>query len=377
MSWLLVLTVAFIVYASLYPFDFDPWRLHAARAELARSLDWRPPPRTDLIANLIFYLPFGALLTYLTPRRWGYLRCIFWVLILGSVLSFLMECAQFMTRDRDPSITDVALNGASAAAAAVLAFGARRLGLRPALPQLRAPRPDFLALVLVGLWLAFHAAPFMPTVRFIRHLHAPWTLIAWDVSLAGICGFFAGYVLLGAVLRSQLRADSFWPAAAALAALTVLSRLVFRGQHLELNELLGLLTALPVIWQLTRDGDDRAYARATLCFVPALLFFALAPFVFSTATPSAASLYPLDLKHRSLAGEPGWLEAAFLYAGLVWLLAEAGVPIRRSLLWLLGFALLIELAHAWQPGKAAHPAAPLGVLLGAALAYLRRLRASA
>jgi VanZ family protein len=329
MGWLLALTVAFIVYASLYPFNFDLWRLHAARAELARSLEWRPPPRTDLIANLIFYMPLGALLTYLAPRRWGYLRSIIWVLTLGSILSFLMECAQFLTRDRDPSITDVVLNGTSATVAAVLTFSARALGLRPALPELRASRPDVLALVLVGLWLSFHAAPFMPTVRFIRHLQSPRSLIAWDVSLVGICGFFAGYVLLGAVLQSQLRPASFWPVAAAIAAITLLSRVVFRGQSLEVNELLGLMAALPAVWHLSRCTDDRAYVYAALYVVPPLLFFALAPLVLATGPATAASPYPLDLARRGLTGARGWLETAYLFAGLVWLLRRALAYQRR------------------------------------------------
>jgi hypothetical protein len=148
--------------------------------------------------------------------------------------------------------------------------------------------------------------------------------------------------------------------------------LVFRSQHLELTELLGLLLALPVIWQLNRDADDRAYARAALCFAPAFLFFSLAPFVFSNAPPSVAGLAGVDVIHRSPAGEPGVLETAFLYGGLVWMLEEAGIALRRTLPWALGVALLLELAHAWQPGKSAHLIGPAAVLISAVLVYARR-----
>ena len=65
-AWLLAFTVIFMVYASLYPFDFDPMRLaRFGQSEWARALAWRRPVRSDLIANLIFYLPFGALATSL------------------------------------------------------------------------------------------------------------------------------------------------------------------------------------------------------------------------------------------------------------------------------------------------------------------------
>src|SRR5262245_18082714 len=114
-AWLLSHTVLFVLYASLYPFDFDPGRTAVrGREVLAHSLTWRRPPRTDLIANLLFYLPFGALLVSLTPRHWGRARRVLFTLGAGMVLSLLIESAQAATVNRDPSITDVMLNTVSA-----------------------------------------------------------------------------------------------------------------------------------------------------------------------------------------------------------------------------------------------------------------------
>src|SRR5262245_34836302 len=83
----------------------------------------RAPPRTDLVANLIFYLPFGALTISLTPRRWGPLRRFLFTLGMGTALSVCMECAQATTITRDPSLTDVILNALSAGIAALIALG--------------------------------------------------------------------------------------------------------------------------------------------------------------------------------------------------------------------------------------------------------------
>src|SRR5262245_35777183 len=106
-AWLLSLTVLFMLYASLYPFDFELARFEAhGREVLEHSLAWRRPPRTDMIANLLFYLPFGALVVSLTPRQWGRARRVLFTLAAGMVLSVLIECAQATTVHRGPSITD-------------------------------------------------------------------------------------------------------------------------------------------------------------------------------------------------------------------------------------------------------------------------------
>ena len=171
------------------------------------------------------------------------------MLACGALLSLLIEGAQFATRDRDPSITDVIMNGSSAAFAAILALCARGLGLRPSLPELRAPRPDIVALLLIALWLAFHAVPFMPTTRFVFVFRAPLRIFDVHWAAASFAGFFAGYLLLAAAMRHLLRPKSFWPVFVACAAGSILARIVFRNQQLQMNECAGLLLALPLIWQ--------------------------------------------------------------------------------------------------------------------------------
>ena len=370
---LLLLTVLFMVYASFYPFDFDPDRIRSVGLDDWKAgLAWRRPPRSDLIANLIFYLPFGALLTFLTPRDWGSLRRLLVVLASGTLLSLAIECAQLATRDRDPSLTDVVVNGLGTGLAALVALGAARLGVRPALPELRSRHPDRIALLLVVSWLVFHAWPFMPTVRFLRYFQDPALLFGQDSSLPAIAGYLAGYVLLGAALRSLLRPMSFWRIAAACVVFSLLARTAFRGQALTLDEVLGAAAALPVVWAIMRNVDSRTYLQTLLVVAPALAFFALAPFDFSASTPRFQWLPDLDPIQRTAPGEPGLIELFFFYVGCLWLLRESGLRPHRAALWLLGVAVLIELAQAWQPGKTGHIAGPAAVVLGAIIVRARR-----
>lgn len=371
-AWLLAITVLFMLYASLYPFDFDLGRLmRLGRADLMRSLTWRKPPRTDLIANLLFYLPFGALFTSLTPRRWGPLRRVLITLGAGTALSIVIECAQATTASRDPSITDVTLNGLSAGIAAILALGARGLGLQPTLPELRTNRPDVVAVIVVALWIGSHAAPFMPTARFIWYFTQPGRALDWHWSSGAFAGFFASYVLVAAVLRSLLRPASFWRLFLALAALSLVARIVFREQRLELNEVVGFTLALPVIWQMAAALEQTAYRLALLWAAPAFVFFSLAPFDFSTRSPDFEWFTLPPLTSRISSGEPGILELGFFYAGAAWLLRETQLPLRRIVVGMLTTALLVEVIQAWEPGRSAQLTAPLVVVIAAALVWAR------
>ena len=97
----------------------------------------------------------------------------------------------------------------SAGIAALLALGARGLGFQPALPELRTHRPDIVAVLVVALVDRFarRALHADDELRFV--LQHPARALDWHWSSGAFAGFFAGYVLLGAVLRSLLR-PPFW-----------------------------------------------------------------------------------------------------------------------------------------------------------------------
>jgi VanZ family protein len=370
-AWLLGFTVLFIVYASLYPFEFDLLRMaHFTTADWLKVVAWRRPIRSDLIANLIFYLPFGALLTALSTRRWGPMRRFLFTLACGTALSLIIELAQGLTVKRDPSLMDVMMNSASTALASLLALGARGLGLKPALPELRTSRPDFVAVLIVGLWLSMHAAPFMPAQRFVAYFSNPARALDWDWSSGAFAGFLAGYLVVGTVLRSLLRPSSFWKLFVACALLSVLARVVFRDQRLALSECVGLVAAVPLIWQVHAAREQVAYRLALLWAAPAFVFYALAPFDFSGAPEFEWMTLP-PLTARLNAGEPGLLEICFFYAGAVWLLREARLPLSRIVFGMMTTALLIEVAQAWEPTRNAQLVAPAVVLVAAALIWVR------
>jgi len=121
---------ALVVYATLYP--FSGWHHPQGLWSLAfLSLPW--PQwwiRFDIVANLVGYLPLGALV-YIAALRSGRGRGVAALLgfALPSVMSLVMELLQNYLPQRVPSAADWALNSAGAAIGMLLAALADRFGL--------------------------------------------------------------------------------------------------------------------------------------------------------------------------------------------------------------------------------------------------------
>lgn len=147
---------ALVVYASLYP--FMGWRWPPAQDGLALlQLPWPPwRDRFDEAANLLGYVPLGALLFVAVVRSGGGALVGLAVAVLGSaVLSFAVEVTQNFLPTRVPSLKDCAFNIAGALLGALLAALLHALGWVDRWQALRErwfSRRSAGALVLLLLW---------------------------------------------------------------------------------------------------------------------------------------------------------------------------------------------------------------------------------
>ena len=111
---------ALVVYASLYP--FTGWEVPGVSPWAFLGLPW-PQWWTgfDLVANLLGYLPLGALVFGALVRSGGGVRAsMILAVLIGSTLSFTMEFTQNYLPRRVASNVDLALNAAGSAGGAVL-----------------------------------------------------------------------------------------------------------------------------------------------------------------------------------------------------------------------------------------------------------------
>ncbi|MCX6630841.1 MAG: hypothetical protein NTW28_24775, partial [Candidatus Solibacter sp.] len=100
---LLLVVAAFIVYGSLYPFQFDFGRtdasplitlLHAWPAKVDR-FGWR-----DVSVNLLLYFPLGLTAVLVLIRRWSRAAAALATVMLGTGLSASIEMLQIFDSSR-------------------------------------------------------------------------------------------------------------------------------------------------------------------------------------------------------------------------------------------------------------------------------------
>ncbi len=121
---------AFVAYATLLPFQFQFGS--AALRSKTHWVNWdprtlttgEPTPLTDLVANVLFFMPLGFIGVHGQRRRRS-AELVFRSAFAGFMLSAAVEIAQFFTPDRNPATSDVITNTLGAALGAMLAVWAR------------------------------------------------------------------------------------------------------------------------------------------------------------------------------------------------------------------------------------------------------------
>lgn len=321
---LLALAIAVILYASFFPFRFDPSRLAAAwKAGPSELLPWGYSARADRAGNLLSYLPIGALLAWLAPLRWRGFAAFIGAIALATALSLTVELLQHLTRTRVPNLVDVAMN-ATGSAFGALAGALLRTRPWPLGPiALRHARPEPIALVLIALWFAMHAVPFMPRLNQGHAWAGMQPLRDLDYDGIAIFAYCAGYLVVASAVRRLVVPESFARVLLTIAALSLALRVMFVGQWLTLDECAGLAIALPLAAWLRGVTRARAF-RITVAIV------ALA-FALELARP------PLQPWSAAVI----FLERAFMIVGALWLAATAGVSLlTTTLVFAIGVALL-------------------------------------
>lgn len=377
-AWLLIGWIALVLSASLYPFDWDWGRLSAGLKQgLPRLHEWIPPSRRDTVVNLLLYVPFGLLGALALDARSGIAGRLVWPVSGAAALSLMVEVAQHALPPRDPALADWVFNTVSAAVGALLAVGWRALPRSRFVPSKGslggrgAIETGPAVGVLAALWVAAHLAPFVPRLRPGRVSAAIEASLALELSPSRVLAWLACYLVLAAGLRAVVRWRSFWSVllTATLASLGL--RLLFVGQRLSPDEVLGALVALPAvaILGLGRMRWDPTPVFRAACL--AVLAAGLWPIVGSTTVVGATDIAWLPFAELAgAAADPGSLpaiERLFLGIGLAWLAWHSRTRRLSPLLIAFLVALSVEFLQQWIPGRMPDTTDLAALLIGAAL----------
>ncbi|TFH30621.1 MAG: VanZ family protein [Deltaproteobacteria bacterium] len=125
----LVCYAAFLLYATLWPFDFHFVQGLAA----ARKISWIPffdptggPDRKDAAMNLLVFLPFGALSFLYNSTSAKRRLPVLIATVLGGSVSLFVEVAQIWLPSRTTSVSDLLMNATGALLGALIARSVQR-----------------------------------------------------------------------------------------------------------------------------------------------------------------------------------------------------------------------------------------------------------
>jgi VanZ family protein len=355
---------ALVLYASLYPFVGWRWPPGQSLGSLL-VLPWpRWDDAFDRAANLIGYVPLGALLMIAARRSGiGWRGASALALLLPLALSYGTEVLQQLLPRRVPSLKDFVANGSGAAIGALFAAAAHRLGHVDRWHALRERwfvRDSAGALALLALWplallfpspvplglgqigpqLSEWLAALLAGVPWAEPAHAlltappaearPLSALA-DVTITA-AGLLAPCLLAFNIVLSPWRrvAMAFGAAACAAAGMTISTGLNFgpahatawAGPHTPLA--LGLGVALAC-----------ALAPLPRRLLAGIGLVVLTGLVAAVAQAPADPYFALSLqaweqgRFVRFHGAAQWLGWAWPYAAMLWLLSRLATGDRR------------------------------------------------
>lgn len=370
--WLLGGWIALIASASLYPFDGHlRLLLDALNSGLPKIREWREPSQRDTIVNLLLYLPLGLLGSMALEKSRSAMRRIFWPTVAAAALSITIEMAQHALPARDPSLADWIFNVVSAATGTLVAALYSALPVRPLSRRLQRLSVGPAPALLVALWLVAHLAPFVPRLRPGRIETAIQTSLALPFEAGKMFGFFACYLVLGALLNALLRRPYFWSALFLLFGVSLIARLGFVGQHLSPAEGVALLLSILVIGLMRKVSPARWESNAFLLSCGALFVAGIWPAYDSQGIGTEVILWLPFAELAGLRGDPGalpLLERLFLGIGLSWLALQGGSRRLPPLPLVMLVAISVEFLQQWIPGRLPDTSDVAALLIGAALA---------
>lgn len=357
----IVLVMVLVLYGSLFPFEFvahDPsWS------------DWRgllqPPtqgiPATDLIGNVLLFVPYGALLAWPRLKRFA----VGWI-TTGALFAMGIQYLQFWFAGRDPSGLDALLNLSGILVGLLIGTVInRRL-------QQRGPagwrRPHWVAMAtgLMGLWVAYRWFPLVPSLDVQNFKNGLKPLLHWEpLPWLDVWRNFAGWVVFMRLGRYSLAQRLSAPQVALACTGILLCTPLFADQLLRPTHVIGLAVAMALYPLLNRGAAS--LGLLVLILASSIILSALSPFELGAPQPFEWLPFSGSLTGDMLSNIAALIEKCFLYGTLLFFLRYLGAS-RSVSIWGVCLTLLaLEWLQRWIPTRTPEITDPLLALL---LAYL-------
>lgn len=346
----------------MYPWHFEAHALPASPFYLLLH-SWEGPITRflfgDVLVNIALYIPFG-MAAFAWFRRWRRSLLGWFVpVLLGALLSGMVEMLQLFVPGRHCSTVDLVCNIAGSAVGVLAGWVFEELGAIRFIETRAHVRivglVDRAALALLFCGAAWLVFPLFPvggrTVlrqKIVLFLHASPAPVAFLT--AAVCWLVAGRLLAAAGRPAARKWLGF-------ATLLIPAQILIVYRQPVWPELLGAAIGFVLFVLLRSRVPDLALA---LVFVSMLLLRGLAPFDF-TDVPAEFTWVPLNgfLAMDWREGMVVLLEKLFFYGTAVWLFRAAGQRLTIAAATVAGVLAVIEVAQMWLPAHTSEITDPL------------------
>jgi VanZ family protein len=364
-----LLVVAFILYGSLYPFQFHarPTDTDPVAYLLSTWQDW--DHRADLVSNILLYIPFGFF-GVCAFGRWAALP----IPVAAAALSAGVELAQFHDQGRVTSMGDVYADTIGGGVGVVVALV---VGGRPRWKLSRELWDDPPAALVLLMWFGYRIYPYVPVTSPHKYVRAFAPFVTGPpLAPIDLARFTIAWTGIGAILNALYGFRRGWILLALLIGTEFVGRILIIDATLQPADVLGAGLALAISLLLPREGRP----RLAIGFASMIIVARLQPFVFSAA-PGAFGWVPfVSFMHGSTGvAIQAFCEKFFQYGGLIWLPWRAGLRIDLSTALTAALLFATSWVETWLPGRSAETTdAVMALIIGGVFALLadRRWRPS-
>ena len=359
-----LLVVAFILYGSLYPFQFHsrPATPGPLAYLLSTRHDW--DHSADLLSNILLYTPFGFF-GVCAFGRWAAVP----VTLAAAALATGVEMTQFFDQGRVTSMGDVYADTIGGAAGAMIAMV---VGAGVRWPFLRELLADPAAALVLLMWFAYRIYPYVPVTNVHKYTRALTPFVFGPATTPlELARFAIAWSGVGAILDALDGARRTLLVLPLLMAAEFLGRILIIDATLKPADVLGAAVAF-VAWLWLRRRGRMRFVVVAAAFAGMIIAARLEPFVFD-ATPHAFRWVPFASFFRGSVGVAmqAFCEKAFQYGGLIWLLRQLGLRIALATIATSLLLFATSWAETFVPGRSAEITdAALALMIGMTFALL-------
>ncbi len=365
-----LLVVIFILYGSLYPFEYRERNYPGGPLGYLLSTwqDW--DHRGDLLSNILLYMPFGFFGTLALPSRIPALGRALLMIVVGTLLSCGVELTQFHDGGRVTSMGDVYANTIGTGVGGVAAAS---IGATMRWPFIRELAAQPAAALLLVMFFGYRLYPYVPTIDLHKYWHAirPM-LIAPSLPPGELTRFVITWLFIAVIVHSLYGYRRLLLLYPLLWGCEFLGRILIVDNAPKMTDVTGAGMAY-LLWTLLLQRMPARVAIVTLTFAGLIIAQRLEPYQF-VATPHDFGWVPFAGFMRGSIGVAmqAFFEKFYEYGGLIWLFNRAGMTLPAGTVTTAALLLATSYAERWLPGRSAEITdAVMALVIGGVFALLR------